>query len=72
MPVIPVNGMVDKKKWMAEEEERHKGSLTLPPPPHKKYKNSLEYIVGLSTLLQVTNISITLNRVLENLGRTVK
>jgi hypothetical protein len=32
MPVIPVNRMVDKKRIMrkmgAEEEERHKGSLT--------------------------------------------
>jgi hypothetical protein len=29
MPVIPVNRVVDtKKKWRAEEEERHKGSLT--------------------------------------------
>jgi hypothetical protein len=33
MPVIPVNKVVDPKtiigtKWMAEEEERHKGSLT--------------------------------------------
>jgi hypothetical protein len=33
MPVIPVNKVVDPKriigkKWRAEEEERHKGSLT--------------------------------------------
>jgi hypothetical protein len=34
MPVIPVNKVVDpkriigEKKWRAEEEERHKGSLT--------------------------------------------
>jgi hypothetical protein len=33
MTVIPVNKMVDQKriigkKWKAEEEERHKGSLT--------------------------------------------
>jgi hypothetical protein len=33
MPVIPVNRVVDPKriigkKWRAEEEERHKGSLT--------------------------------------------
>jgi hypothetical protein len=33
MPVIPVNKVVDpkriiRKKWRAEEEERHKGSLT--------------------------------------------
>jgi hypothetical protein len=32
MPVISVNRVVDKKrktqKWRAEEEERHKGSLT--------------------------------------------
>jgi hypothetical protein len=33
MPVIPVNKAVDQKriigkKWRAEEEERHKGSLT--------------------------------------------
>jgi hypothetical protein len=33
MPVIPVNRAVDQKrimgkKWRAEEEERHKGSLT--------------------------------------------
>jgi hypothetical protein len=39
MPVIPVNRVVDPKriigkKWRAEEEERHKGSLT--PPPQKK------------------------------------
>jgi hypothetical protein len=39
MPVIPVNKVVDPKriigkKWRAEEEERHKGSLT--PPPQKK------------------------------------
>jgi hypothetical protein len=38
MPVIPVNKVVDPKriigkKWRAEEEERHKGSLT---PPQKK------------------------------------
>jgi hypothetical protein len=43
MPVIQVNRVVDpkknnRKKWRAEEEERHKGSLTLPsplPPPKK-------------------------------------
>jgi hypothetical protein len=39
MPVITVNKVVDQKeeleKWRAKEEERHKGSLT-PPPPHKK------------------------------------
>jgi hypothetical protein len=29
MPVIPVNWEVDKNNWRAEEEERHKGSLTL-------------------------------------------
>jgi hypothetical protein len=39
MPVILVNKVVDPKriigkKWRAEEEERHKGSLT--PPPKKK------------------------------------
>jgi hypothetical protein len=28
MPVIPVNRVVDRKKWRAEEEERHNGSLT--------------------------------------------
>jgi hypothetical protein len=33
MPVIPVHRVVDKKRiikkeWRAEEEERHKGSLT--------------------------------------------
>jgi hypothetical protein len=33
MPVIPANKVVDpkkiiRKKWRAEEEERHKGSLT--------------------------------------------
>jgi hypothetical protein len=33
MPVIPVNRVVDPKriivkKWKAQEEERHKGSLT--------------------------------------------
>jgi hypothetical protein len=32
IPVIPDNRVVDKKrlikKWRAEEEERHKGSLT--------------------------------------------
>jgi hypothetical protein len=33
MPVIPVNKVVDpqknnRKKWRAEEKERHKGSLT--------------------------------------------
>jgi hypothetical protein len=38
MPVIPVNRVVDTKrkigkKWLAEEEERHKGLLT-----HKKLK----------------------------------
>jgi hypothetical protein len=38
MPVISVNRVVDpkriiRKKWRAEEEERHKGLL---PPPHKK------------------------------------
>jgi hypothetical protein len=41
MPVIPVNRVVDpkriiRKKWRAEEEERHKGSLTPPHPPKKK------------------------------------
>jgi hypothetical protein len=34
MPVIPVNKAMDTKrvikKWRAEEEERHKGSLTPP------------------------------------------
>jgi hypothetical protein len=43
MPVIPVNKVVDQKnnwkKWMAEEEERHKGSLT--PPPKKKTASHL-------------------------------
>jgi hypothetical protein len=39
LPVILVNKVVDPKriigkKWRAEEEERHKGSLT--PPPKKK------------------------------------
>jgi hypothetical protein len=39
MPVIPVNKLVDQKRIIgknlkAEEEERHKGSLT--PPPQKK------------------------------------
>jgi hypothetical protein len=39
MPVIPVNKVVDpkknnRKKWRAKVEERHKGSLT-PPPPKK-------------------------------------
>jgi hypothetical protein len=29
MPVIPVNKVVDEKRIMAEEEKRHKGSLTL-------------------------------------------
>jgi hypothetical protein len=38
MPVIPVNRVVDPKKnnlrkWRAEEEESHKGSLTSPSPP---------------------------------------
>jgi hypothetical protein len=33
MPVIPVRSKRNnRKKWRAEEEERHKGSLT-----HKKY-----------------------------------
>jgi hypothetical protein len=41
MPVIPVNKVVDpkknnRKKWRAEGEERHKGSL--PPPQKKKFK----------------------------------
>jgi hypothetical protein len=35
MPVIPVNKVVDPKRiigkeWRAQEEERHKGSLTPP------------------------------------------
>jgi hypothetical protein len=40
LPVIPVNKVVDpkkknnRKKWRAEEEERHKGSLT--PSPQKR------------------------------------
>jgi hypothetical protein len=43
MPVIPVNRVVDPKrllgiKWSAEEEERHKTSLT-PPPSKNKSKN---------------------------------
>jgi hypothetical protein len=38
LPVILVNKVVDpkriiRKKWRAEEEERHKGLLT--PPPKK-------------------------------------
>jgi hypothetical protein len=38
IPVIPVNRMLDKKrnnwkKWRAEEEERHRGSLA---PPKKE------------------------------------
>jgi hypothetical protein len=35
MPVIPANRGVDKKRktWRAEEEERHKGSLSPPKPP---------------------------------------
>jgi hypothetical protein len=42
MLVIPVNRVADtkknnQKKWRAEEEERHKGSLT-PSPPQKKRK----------------------------------
>jgi hypothetical protein len=41
MPVITINRMVDKKrkfgkKWSAEEEERHKGSLPPPLLPPKK------------------------------------
>jgi hypothetical protein len=42
MPVILVNGVVDKKKnnrkkWRFEEEERHTGLLTpSPPTPQKK------------------------------------
>jgi hypothetical protein len=41
----PVNEVVDpkkyiiRKKWRAEEEERHKGSLT----PPKKYHNKLQF-----------------------------
>jgi hypothetical protein len=36
MPVIPFNKgggpkRIMRKKWRAEEEERHKGSLTHPP-----------------------------------------
>jgi hypothetical protein len=38
LPLIPVNKVVDPKriigkKWRAEEEDRHNGSLT---PPQKK------------------------------------
>jgi hypothetical protein len=45
LPVILVNKVVDPKrimgkKWRAEEEEGHKGSLT-PPPPQKK-RNPVE------------------------------
>jgi hypothetical protein len=41
LPVILVNKVVDPKriigkKWRAEEEERHKGSLT--PPPKKSFQ----------------------------------
>jgi hypothetical protein len=41
LPVILVNKVVDPKriigkKWRAEEEERHKGSLTPTPHPPKK------------------------------------
>jgi hypothetical protein len=40
MPVIPVNKVVDTKriikKWRAEEEEKHKGSLSPPSPAQKK------------------------------------
>jgi hypothetical protein len=44
MPVILVNKVVDPKriigkKWRAEEEERHKGSLT---PPKKRIFVKLE------------------------------
>jgi hypothetical protein len=50
MPAILVNRVVDppknnQKKWRAEEEERHKGSLTpqkqVNTPFHKKYYVSL-------------------------------
>jgi hypothetical protein len=56
MPVIPVNKVVDPKriigkKWRAEEEERHKGSLT-----PKKHMHASTYVnmyihtwVGLKT-----------------------
>jgi hypothetical protein len=44
MPVIPVNKVVDQKKiiikkWSAEEEERHKGSLT----QTKKFKRKISF-----------------------------
>jgi hypothetical protein len=46
MPVIPVNKVVDPKriigkKWRAEEEERHKGSLT--KKNHKKANRRCRY-----------------------------
>jgi hypothetical protein len=46
MPVIPVNRVLDPKriigkKWRAEEEETHKGSLT--PPPKKN--NGVKWMV---------------------------
>jgi hypothetical protein len=41
MPVVPFNRVVGRKrivmkKWRAEEEDRHRGSL---PPPHHHRKN---------------------------------
>jgi hypothetical protein len=47
MLIFPVHRVVElkriiRKKWRAEEEERHKGSLTTPPPHTKKPPNTIE------------------------------
>jgi hypothetical protein len=42
MPAIPVNKKNNRKKWRAEEEERHKGLLT-----HKK----ITYVLSSSHVL---------------------
>jgi hypothetical protein len=64
MPVIPFDRVVgtkknDQKKWRAEEEERHKGSLTRVTrlgefsPFGRLFKNSLSIpVFGLCTFSQ--------------------
>jgi hypothetical protein len=48
MPVIPVNRVVDKKRTiikMGAKEERHKRSLT-PPPPKKRLTVTYSYLTN--------------------------
>jgi hypothetical protein len=62
MPVIPVNKVVDlkknnRKKWRAEEEERHKGSLT-------QKKNCFARFAPKATLFDFKNFKISMDGML--------